>query len=304
MSRRLALVAATVAGALTAVSPADARAIPAAVTHAAAASVVSAQSEDATTTGFAFRTAQRVLVASPGPGRTRITAANGQNVELTVPATDGGLASVDASALGLATFARTGTARAGSTVYVLGGPLGYAGDPIRAVRLRFSGAAHHGTRAVRGTLPKRLRGAPVVTAGGTLVGAVSRTRPNGWTLSSVAQLERDAEAATKPATDGGIATIVLVGGLLLIALVVALAAALITRRRRRAPAPSVDQPRPVDWNPLARGRRRPPPPGASMPADEPPGAAQVPLVQRREAPAATAPDEDFEIVFKSHEDDR
>ncbi|MEA2410709.1 MAG: hypothetical protein QOC77_1270 [Thermoleophilaceae bacterium] len=285
LKKPAALLAATLT-ALGATSTAAFAAPPRAVAGAAARSVVAARVDNQLATGFAFGSNTSVVTAAGGKD-TGVATAGGRFGLAKVLDKRGGLALVgvpkDLGLVALPVAARRGV----STAFVIGSPLGYATQKVRAVKLRAASAAH-GSR-VAGRLPAGFLGAPVVTSRGELIGAVGAIGRRSWSITPAAALSR----LKAKAGDGG-------GGLPLWAILVAALAllvaalgsiALVSRRRRaaatamHAPPPQVTV-RPRQAEPLVR-RREPAPEAA--PAEE------------GEQPEPEPEHDDFEVLLKERE---
>lgn len=258
------------------------------LTHVASQSVVAAQTGAGLRTGFAFRHGE-VVVGSTGAGSVRLIAVSGMTAVVTPSAHNAALVIASLSALNLKSLTSSQkSSRHGSRAYVLGPPLGYGGQNIRSVTLRYHGKTASGGSRVSGHLPAAFQGAPVVTASGALLGAVATVDPHSWSFIDVSRLDALARQV-KPIRATGFPLIPVAAGVAF-ALLLLGAAFLIVRRRRGGPRESFMVTRRFDMPSDA---------GAIM-EDRP----TQPTVRRRESAETTAEEDDFEVVVKSQADDQ
>lgn len=274
------------------VASTDALAAPSHLVEVADGGVVAVQDPSGLRTGFVFGNANLVIAGTSVNAGVHLITAHGVSILGDTTSRDGDLAAVHAPALHLLPLRRSGVREisSGTLAYVLGGPLGYEGEPIRAVRL--PAIRLHSTRTVivAGQLPRSFQGAPVVTRAGRVIGAVVAAGATSWTLAPQVRLSTLVTAATKASGGEGIPVVsILVGVLIVIA---ALGGLVVMRTRRRhgrtERAPVVVHQRPI---------RAP----ARTPLGDPTQHSTQPLVRRR-GPEADG-DDDFDIVLKSQEKD-
>jgi hypothetical protein len=275
--------------ALASISAVALAAPPARVVRTASGSVVATRVDDRSATGFAFRSTGSVITAAGGD-RDTVTTAQGRLGQADGLDEQGGLALVavpeDLLLAPLPISPRTRFSRG----FVIGPPLGYARHKVRRVRLDTARAG-----AQPGHLPPAYVGAPVVTARGELIGAVSAVGRRSWSFTSAAELTR-LEAKPKPESkhDGGGVPLWAILAAALVVLIAALGSiALVSRRRRAAATATLAPPqvsvRPRQAVPLVRRREPAPEVAVAAPADEGEGTEPEP-----------DPD-DFEILLKDRE---
>jgi hypothetical protein len=263
-------------------APAQARAVPHRISALAARSVLAVEGSSQIRTAFAFGSPAAVLASSPLGAATHLLDARGNVADLAVAHREGELVVAHPSGMKLtplraSTLART---KAGMPAYVLGPPAGYGAGRLRFVRLPPIDLRHARRATLDGQLPQSALGAPVVTEGGRVIGAVATVAHGKWTLEPSARLT-DLLAAAR-ASGGGIPILLLLAGAL--ALIVLVLGLLLTRARRRHRRAST----------MAAARRA----GGGERDTQP-------LVRRRE-PEGDSPDrgdehEEFDVVIKSRE---
>jgi hypothetical protein len=271
-------------------APIAALAAPANLTKIADGGVVAVQDPGGVRTGFAFGNTNLVLAGAPADAAVHLITAHGISAVGDAASRDGELVAVRAPALHLLALRRSSLRelRPGTLAFLLGAPLGYEGEQIRAVRLPAIRLRSRRATVIPGQLPKSFQGAPVVTPGGRVIGAVAAVGASSWTLLSRARLSALLTAA-KPSGGEGVPIVsILVGTLVALALIVGLIAIRTQRRRERAAsAPVVVHQRRVSDLP-------------PRPIGDPTQHSTQPLVRRR-GPEVDG-DEDFDIVLKSQED--
>ncbi len=308
------LVAATL---IPALPPAGALAVPPNLTAIAEGGVVAVQSSSGVRTGFAFGSADLVILSTPTGAGVHLITAHGVSAVGDAVNRDGELATVHVSEPHLLALrgSKVREVGSGALAYVLGAPVGYEGERIRAVRLPALRPRSMSPVIVAGGLPESFRGGPVVTPAGRVIGAVLAAGRSRWTLATQARLSALLIAAGRTGGGKGFPVIlVVVGALLAIAFFAGAIVIGAKRRRERAErrAPIAVRQRPPRGSgqdslrdPAERLARDPTqrPPGGLV--ERPPrGSTQRstdPLVRRR-GPESDD-NEDFEIVVKSREDD-
>jgi hypothetical protein len=272
-----------------AAAPIDALAESAHLAEIAAGGVVAVQSQSGVRTGFAFGKANLVIASTSINAGVHLITAHGVSAEGNAKSRYGELVAVHAPGLNLRPLRRSEVREtsSGTLAYVLGAPLGYEGEPIRAVRL--PALKLDGTRTVLigGKLPKLFQGGPVVTRGGRVIGAVAAVGGTSWTLALQLRLSR-LTAVDKTSGGEGVPVIPLLVGVLI--MIVVLAGLIAKRRRRRSSTEST----PVVV------RHRGMEDLAHTLVRDPTQHFTEPLVRRRGSDIDD--DEDFDIIFKSHED--
>jgi hypothetical protein len=275
------LLCALVPMCLPAAAPA---AVPQALRAAASSAVLAARGPTGVRTAFAFER-KGLAIAAAGSGLVRVIASSGAASSSAPGRREGTLVALHLPGLGLTALApaRGRALPRGSRAYVLGPPLGYEAARLRVVvlpRMRLDG-----TRPIRvsGALPASFSGAPVVTRGGTVIGAVASVAAGNWRLAPRGELLALASSqAGAHGSHGPPILSFLLGGLLIFAAGTAFGVMRAKRRRQAALQ--------------ARVRRAAP------------SAEQQPLVRLR-TPQAAAPDgqgaaseEDFDVIVKSSEE--
>lgn len=274
-------------------TPPGALAISSRLASIANRGVVAVRDPNGVRTGFAFGSADLVVAGTSVNAGIQLITARGLSIMGAYVARDGELAIVHAPELHLLPLRGSAVHEIspGTQAYVLGAPLGYEGERIRAVRL--PAVQLHSARIVlvAGRLPTSFQGAPVVTHAGRVIGAVAAVRATSWTLAPQVHLNTLVATATKAGGGEGLPVIsILVGVLVVIAGLGGLVAMRTRRRRARSErAPVVVHQRPV------RGP-------AHRPIEDPTQYSMQPLVRRRGPDIAHDDDEDFDVVLKSQED--
>jgi hypothetical protein len=133
---------------------------------------------------------------------------------------------------------------------------------------------------IEGALPRAFRGAPVVTEGGRLIGAVATVSHGRWTLEPGTRLARLLANAHGGGAGGGLPILVILACALAIILLVG---GLVVARARRRQRHAFEAPR----NGLQAGVIDRPTPAE-------------PLVRLRDAEQVSS-DDDFEVLIKSRE---
>lgn len=252
--------------------------------------VVAVQDSSGVRTGFVFGDANLVIASTSVDTGVHLITAHGLSILGDTASRDGELAAVRAPTPHLLALRRSGVRviSSGTLAYVLGAPLGYEGERIRAVRLPAIKLHSTKTVVVAGQLPRSFRGGPVVTRAGRVIGAVSTVGMGSWTLASQVRLSTLVTAATKSGDSEGVPVLsILVGVLIVIVALGGLVAVRIRRRRlgtERAPVV-------VHRSPVGGSTQRP--------VRDPTTHSTQPLVRRR-GPEVDGED-DFDIVLKSHE---
>ena len=165
----------------------------------------------------------------------------------------------------------------GTPTYVMGSPLGYNPDRIRYVHLPAFTLATTGLLSVPGSLPAAFLGAPIVTQGGRLVGAVASVGAGAWKFAPLGRLQ--ALVAAGSSTEGsGVPILSIVGGAVLVFLAGVAFAMLHSRNRRRRAAEEAEM-----------ARRR----AGATPATEPLVVLRTPEPE---------PDDDFDVIVKSQDE--
>ena len=291
--RRLVPVFISACLALAAAST-DALAAPSHLAEIADRGVVAVQDPSGLRTGFVFGNANLVIASTSVNAGVHLITAHGVSILGDTASRDGDLAAVHAPALHLLPLRRSGVREisSGTLAFVLGAPLGYEGERIRAVRLPAIKLHDTGTVIVAGQLPRSFQGAPVVTHAGKVIGAVAAVGASGWTLAPQVRLSTLVAAATKANGGEGIPVVsILVGVLIVIAALGGLVVMRTRRRHGRAErAPVVVHQRPI---------RAP----TQTTLRDPTQHSTQPLVRRRGPESDDHQEEDFDIVLKSHEKD-
>lgn len=233
-----------------------------------------------TMTGFAFATAQKVVLpVAAGVSPSLIDSAGTTGHAARVGMLDT-LALVRPSGLSLSPLraSTAGHVSRATATYVLGPPLGYEANHIRRVTLPHLSLSSRRLVTVGGTLAPADLGAPVVTAGGRLVGAVAGVGSRSWRLAPLGRV-RELLVVKRSSDSSGPPILPLLGGALLVFLGGVAFGVLRARRvRERRTEAAVRRMR------RAQAHERP----------------EEPLVLRRES-ESSAPDpaaEDFEVIIK------
>jgi hypothetical protein len=274
-------------------TPPNAAAIPVRLARIAEGGVVAVRDPYGVRTGFAFGGTDLIIAGPSVDTGVRLITAQGLSAVSAYVASSGRLAVVHAPVLRLLPVRRSSVHEIspGTLAYILGAPLGYEGDRIRAVRL--PAVKLHSTRMVlvAGQLPRQLQGAPVVTQAGRVIGAVAAVGASSWTLAPQIRLNALVAVANKTGGGEGFPVIsILVGALILIGVLGGLVAMRVRRTRARADRAPVA----VRQRPVGRPTRGP--------IEDPTQHYTQPLVRRREPDVAHDDEEDFDIVLKSRED--
>jgi hypothetical protein len=297
-------------------APAGADGVPPNLTAIAEGGVVAVQSSSGVRTGFAFGSADSVILSTPTGASVHLITARGVSAVGDAVNRDGELATVHVSEPHLRALrgSKVREVGSGALAYVLGAPVGYEGERIRAVRLPALRLRSTSPVIVAGGLPESFRGGPIVTPAGRVIGAVLAAGRSHWTLATQARLSTLVIAAGRTGGGKGFPVIlVAVGALLAIAFFAGAIVMGAKRRRERAErAPVAVRQR----SPRGSGQsslRDPAEPLARDPTQRPPGdlverplrgstqRSTDPLVRRRGPESGD--NEDFEIVVKSREDD-
>jgi hypothetical protein len=260
------------------------------LTGFASHSVLAAQGHTSMRPAFAFDSEGTIIAGIVGGGSIRLIASSGATATAEPGGREGELAVIHVSGLGLAPLLKsnTGTVRASTPTYVLGPPLGYEADRIRYVHLPPIVLASTHLVSVPGSLAKSFEGAPVVTQGGRVIGAVAAVGAHTWALAPDGRLLALAVAVDHASSAGVPILSLLAGALIVFAAGVGFGVMRAKRRRHRAFEESA--------------RRRPRAVGLSEPLLE------QPLVQLRTQepePLASEIDEaqdDFDVILKPRED--
>jgi len=260
---------------------AQARTAPRRIAALASDSVLAVEAPSEMRTAFAFGASSTALASAPAGVDAHLVDANGRTAALDVARREGELvvarvSSLEPTPLRASPLRRI---RAGTAAYVLGPPLGYEAGRLRFVRLPPIDLARTRRAVIEGALPQAFRGAPVVTEGGRLIGAVATVGHGRWTLEPSARLTRLLTAARGGGAGGGLPILVILAGALVLIL---LAGGLVVARARQRQRQAFE---------AARNAR-----GAGTGERATPA---QPLVRLRDAEQA-AP-EDFEVLIKSQE---
>lgn len=269
------------------VPPPTAAAAPLALKAAAASAVLAARGPAGVRTAFAFER-KGLLITAGGNGVVRVIAGTGATASAAPARRQGRLAALEISGLGLTPLVAVHRRElpAGARAYVLGPPLGYETAHLRSVLLPRMRLAATRSIQVRGTLPASFAGAPVVTPGGAVIGAVASVAAGRWRLAPRGALL--ALAGSHAAAAGGGGSPILsfaIGGLLIFAAGTAFGVMRAKRRRQLA----------------LESRMR----SARMAAAA--NGEQQPLVRLRGSSSAAADEQgaegeqDFEVIVKSRE---
>lgn len=286
--RRLRIIPATLLFALAVAlqaAPSQARAVPHRIAALASSSVLAVETQSEMRTAFAFGASTSAIASAPAGVDAHLVDASGRTAALDVARREGELvltrlSVLDPTPLRASSLRRI---RAGTAVYVLGPPLGYEAGRLRFIRLPPINLARTRRAVIEGSLPKAFRGAPVVTEGGRLLGAVATIGHGRWTLEPSARLKRLLASAQGSGAGGGLPTLVILAvALVILSLAGGFVLARARRRQRRAfaaaaSAPTADRQTPAQ--PLVRLRE----------------AEQAPSVDEQ------VPPEDFEVLIKSRE---
>jgi hypothetical protein len=271
----------------------DALASPSRMTDFADAGVVAVRDPGGVHTGFALGNTDLVIADTSVNTGVHLLTAGGLSTVGAYAARDGELAAFHAPELHLLPLRRSALREisAGTSAYILGAPLGYEGERIRAVRL--PAVQLHSTRMVfvAGGLPRSFQGAPVVTQAGRVIGAVAAVGASSWTLAPQVRLSTLVVAAVKTNSSAGIPVISILVGVFIVIAGLGGLVAMRTRRRRVSTerTPVVVRQRPV---------RRP----THRPIEDPTQRSTQPLVRRRESAVDHDDDEDFNVILKSQND--
>lgn len=247
----------------------------------AARSVVAAREGPEGDTGFAYGKADTLIVgARVGSGVKLITGTGSSSSGRGVGASEG-LTVVHLGGLGLATLMKSAAHRvsSGTVAFVLGPPLGYESERIRPARLPSLSPDATKPVKVRGALPHAFLGAPVLTRGGRLIGAVAKIGTHTWTLAPRGVLDRLVASTAQGGTSGPPILAVLVGALIVFAAGAAIGVTRSKRRRLRAIEATERRRR------RAQGRAEP--------------TLNEPLVQFR---ATEHADDEFEVIVKPRDE--
>jgi hypothetical protein len=269
-------------------------------------------------TGFAFGSTDLVIAGTSVNAGIQLITAHGLSAVGGYVARNDELAIVRAQELHLLALRKSTVSAisSGTRAYILGAPLGYESERIRTVGL--PAIELHSTRMVlvAGRLPKSFQGAPVVTRGGRVIGAVAAVGATGWTLAPQSRLSMLVATATNKAGGGeGLPVIAILVGVLV---VIAGLGGLVTLRARRrhtgaerAPVVVHQRPlrrpthRPIEdptHRPIEDPTHRPIEDPTHRPIEDPTHHATQPLVRRRGPDIDHDDDEDFDVVLKSQED--
>lgn len=294
LQRAIALTACSALAACASAAHADAAV--ARLRTIAAQSVVAVQGHTGVTTGFGFGPAS-VVVGTTRRGPLRIITANGVVADVNPDRRAGDISAANRGAAAVASLRAAQTRpRYGEVGYLLGPPLGYAGNKIRRTVLQLDGRAQGDRLRVMGTLPRSFLGAPVVTSRGRVLGAVGSIGARSWALLSVAGV--NALIAAPVSSSGGVSAIDTIIGLAFVVITVAAIGAIVMRRRRRnARHPPLRRTGGPDVARLSGGHADASP--SAEPPTQPLTPAQ-PLVRRRDPPPADDLS-DFDVVVKSQQ---
>ncbi|MHB8531545.1 MAG: hypothetical protein ACYDC2_02380 [Solirubrobacteraceae bacterium] len=175
-----------------AMSPASAaRAAPSRLSDIAARGVLAVSTQgSADQTAFVFERESSTLTARVTTSGVRLIASNGASISAEAHAVNG-FATIAASGLGLGPLRPSGlkTVRPSTVLFVLGPPLGYEAERIRRVALPQLRVKAARAVSVHGSLPKSFAGAPVVTEGGRVVGAVAAVASSHWRFAPLGELD-------------------------------------------------------------------------------------------------------------------
>lgn len=256
--------------------------VPTRLSGIAAASVLAVKGPGgATETGFSLDAPQQVVLPVASGGSPSLIDSGGSTGRTTPAGTYGSLALARTSGLSLSPLHPARRFSRATATYVLGPPLGYEANRIRRVRLPRMSLSSRRLATVGGTLPAADLGAPVVTAGGRLVGAVAAVRSRSWRLAPLGMVRR-LLLARRPSGSSGPPILPLLGGALLVFLGGVAFGLLRARRVRERRTEAA----------VRRMRRA----QTSEPVTEP-------LVLRRESesPNPASDGEDFEVIIKPQE---
>jgi hypothetical protein len=266
----------------------QARAVPRRIAALASNSVLAVEARSEMRTAFAFGASTTALASAPAGVDAHLVDASGRTSDLDVARREGELVLTRLSGLRPTPLRASSLRRirAGTAAYVLGPPLGYEAGRLRFVRLPPIALARTRRAVIEGALPRAFRGAPVVTEGGRLIGAVATVGHGRWTLEPGARLTQLLASAQSSGAGGGLPTLVILAvALAILSLAGGLVVARARRRQRRAFAAAAS----------AR---------AAGTGDRPTSAQ--PLVRLRDAEQPSpveeqASSEDFEVLIKSRE---
>jgi len=274
-------------------TPPSALAISSYVVHVADGSVVAVRDPSGVRTGFAFGSAGLVVAGASADMGVQLITAHGLSTVGAYAARDGELAILHAAGLQLLPLRGSAVReiRFATQGYVLGAPLGYEGRRIRMVRLPEITLHNARTVHVAGHLAASFQGAPVVTRGGRVIGAVAGVGATSWTLAPASRLSALVATATETGGGEGFPLISIPVGMLVV--IVGLGG-LVAMRSRRGRAGTGRSPIVLDQRPMRRPTREP--------IEDPSRRATQPLVRRRGPDIGHGDDEDFDVVIKSLED--
>jgi hypothetical protein len=266
-------------------APSQAHVVPRRIAALASNSVLAVETPSEMRTAFAFGASRTALASAPAGVDAHLVDASGRTSDLGIARREGELVLTRLSGLRPTPLRASSLRRirAGTAAYVLGPPLGYEAGRLRFVRLPPIALARTRRAVIEGALPRAFRGAPVVTEGGRLIGAVATVGHGRWTLEPGARLTR-LLASAQSSSSGGLPTLVILAvALAILSLAGGLVVARARRRQRRAFAAASAR--------AGTGDRTTP--------------AQ-PLVRLRDAEQPStveeqASSEDFEVLIKSRE---
>jgi hypothetical protein len=263
-------------------TPAQARTAPRPIVALASSTVLAVEGPSEVRTGFAFGTPTTALASVPGGVDVHLVDAHGKTASFNVARREDEFVVARVSSLERTPLRASPLRRisAGTAAYVLGPPLGYEAGRLRFVRLPPIDLATTRRAVIEGALPRAFRGAPVVTEGGRLIGAVATVGHGRWTLEPSARLARLVANAGSGSAEGGLPILVVIACALAIVLLVG--GLMVTRVRRR------------QRHAFEAPRQGPRPAAIDRPT------ASEPLVRLRDAERVSSED-DFEVLIKSRE---
>jgi hypothetical protein len=283
------LTAVVASGLALQLAPAQAGAVPARLAGVASHGVLAAQGQAGLRTAFAFEDQRTIIVGATAGGAIRLITSFGAAASGEPGGSEDKLALIHLSGLGLSPLLKSDAREihAGMPTYVLGPPLGYEADRIRSIDLPTIRLASTHLVPVSGSLPNSFAGAPVVTRGGRVIGAVAEVGVGTWALAPRGRLLA-LVAGTSHTSSAGVPILSLLAGALVVFMAGAGFGVMRTKRRRRRAFEASELRRrrtarsePLVQQPLVRLR---------TPEPEPP------------APEIDETEDDFDVILKPHED--